>query len=111
MTALWRTLTRTPLSRLIVFEIIIFGVVGLVCSLIRFDYSMGLALVGAALLAMRIRTTPNAYSGGAGIEKLERQYVQDVNNPSLMRRGYDFISDLLVVGLIPLIVGIVLAFA
>jgi hypothetical protein len=111
MLALWRSLTRTPLSRLIVFEIIIFGVVGLVCSIIRFDYSMGLALAGAALLAMRIRTTPNAYSGGAGIEKLERQYIQDVNNPSLMRRGYDFISDLLIVGLIPLVVGIVLAFA
>jgi hypothetical protein len=111
MSALWRRLTGTPLSRLIVFEIIIFGVVGLVCSIIRFDYSMGLAIVGAALLAMRFRTTPNLYTGGIGNERLERGFIRDANNPTLMQRGYDFIGDLLVVGLIPLIVGIVLAFA
>jgi hypothetical protein len=99
-----------PLVRFVVVEAAIFGIIGLLCLALKWDYSIALALAGAAIMALRIGSAPRTYDRNVGIYAYERQFIRDARDIGMIHRMQQFSSDLFVIGIVPLVAGIVLAF-
>jgi hypothetical protein len=102
---------QRPVAKLLVIELLIFGVFGLLSFSIGFTYSTGLMLVGAGLWLIRFSggsTAPN-FSRGAFSYELQHQYLKDMKNPQHMQRRFEFMNDLLIIGAFPLVIGIILS--
>jgi hypothetical protein len=85
--------SRDYLLRFFVVEVVLFSVVGLVCWLLNFSYSQGLTVAGATIMILRFVFTP--------LQRSEEEDDEDESVPPL---------NMLVVGALPVIAGVLLAF-
>jgi hypothetical protein len=100
-----------PLGKLIVIEAIIFGIVGILSVILGFTYSSGLMLVGAAIFVLRFTGGSSAphFSRGALSYELQNQHLRELKDINQMKRRFDFTNDLLIIGAIPLVIGVILS--
>jgi hypothetical protein len=102
---------KQPLVKLLVIEMVIFGIIALLAVALDFTYSTGLMLVGAGLWLIRFSGGSSApsFSRGAFTYELQHQYLKDLKNPEIIKQRFEFMNDLLIIGTFPLVIGIILS--
>ncbi len=103
-------LLRNRVIRFIVIEGLIFAGVGVLSLASGISFNMGLTIVGVAILVLQF--SGGRYrvdSRGMGSYALEKQYLKDVQNQSAQRAS-QLVGEFMVIGLVPLVIGILLAF-
>lgn len=98
--------------RFILIEVLIFAVAALLSTIMRWDFGVILAAAGVLLLVSRFGSAGglNNSTRGLGSYTVERQVLHDATDPALRRERGGITSDLFIIALPPLIIGIILMF-
>jgi uncharacterized membrane protein len=102
---------KSSAGKLLIIEVIIFGVVGLVALLTQANYGVALIVAGAGIWFVNFTTASGAprLSRGAFSHGLEQQFLDDFKDTGAMKKRFEFINDILLIGAIPLIAGMILS--
>jgi hypothetical protein len=101
-----------PLGKLFLIEVVILGIVGLLSIVMSFTYSTGLMLIGAGILFLRFTASGTSAPGltrGPFAYELYSQQIRESKDPNQIKQRFALMSDLLIIGFIPLAVGVVLS--
>jgi hypothetical protein len=104
-------LLKQPLVKLLVIEVVIFGIIALLAVSLQFTYSTGLIMIGLAILLIRFSgaSSSTTFAKSAFSYELQNQYLKDVRNPQLAHERLQALNDFLIIGLIPLVGGVILS--
>jgi len=99
--------------RLLLIEIVVFGFTALGSWALGIPFSSGLFLVGSILIVMAFTGSSSASRlqgvGNIGSNTMEDQLVRDVKDAEQIGRIQRMVTDVIAIGGIPILVGVVIA--
>lgn len=102
---------KSPAGKLLIVELIIFGVVGLVAGLTRANYGLALIVAGVGIWFINFTTASGAprLANSEISHGLEQQFLDEIKNTPRYGKRFEFLNDILMIGAIPLAAGIILS--
>ena len=103
--------TKKFWRRVLLVEVVLFGIVGLFCLLTGFKYGVALVLSGALVMVpgfMGSSSASRLEGYGIGSNTLEQQMVRDLSDYEQINRTHAMFNDVIILCGIPMLSGILL---